>query len=54
MLGTCHQDGEAELGVIHESYDAVRKQGLWSQSREGLGKVKRQTDAGKTWTPAPR
>lgn len=36
-LGTWHQDGEAGLGAIHESCDAVRKQGLWSQSRERAG-----------------
>lgn len=54
MLGTWHQDGEAGLGAIHESCDAVRKQGLRPQSREGPGKAKRQVDAGKTWTPAPR
>lgn len=53
-LRTWHQDGEAGLGAIHESCDAVRKQGLRPQSREGPGKAKRQVDAGKTWTPAPR
>lgn len=35
--GTWDWDGEAGLGAIHESWDAERKHGLWSQSREGLG-----------------
>lgn len=39
-LGTWHQDGEAGLGAIHKSCDAVRKQGLGSQSREGPLKAK--------------